>query len=182
MPSLQSVDDRFGIRLTILEGGSGEFTGILAEPGQGDVPSYQFNLPRRLLRVAPDMPIQTGMIVRSPEGTVFMVGRHGDSEVRQGRIFRTFRLFEAERQFSWKKRGKVIDPVTRLERDSSLVDQVDIWGAYEPSPEMFDRQLRASFELARFITNADVQKDDVVNGMKVSRVDMQLGLRLCTLG
>jgi hypothetical protein len=66
--------------------------------------------------------------------------------------------------------------VTGLEKDSGLVDQPPIWGCYEPSPEMFDRQLHANFETGRFITTADVKRDDVVNGMKVSRVDMQLGV------
>lgn len=182
MPSLQSADDRFGTLLTIIEGGSGQFTGIVTEPGQGEVPSYQFNLPRRLLRVSTDLAITPGLVIRTPEGSVYMVARHGDSEGNRGSIFRTFRLFEATEQFTWRRRSKVIDPVTRLEKDSGLTEQGVIWGSYEPSPEMFDRQLRTTFETARFITNAQVQKDDVVNGMKVSRVDNQLGLKLVTLG
>jgi hypothetical protein len=182
MPSLHNVDDRFGTLLTIVEGGSGEFTGIVSEPGQGEVPSYQFNLPRRLLRVNAGLPLAAGMVVTSPEGTTWMLGDHGSSEVSIGAIFRNYRMFEATQKFTWQKRGKVVDPVTRLPKDSGLVPQPDIWGAYEPSPEMFDRQMRTSFEAGRFITTADVQRDDVVDGKKVSRVDIQLGLRLCVLG
>lgn len=182
MPSLRSSDDRFGTELTIIEGGTGTFTGVLAEPGQGEVPAYQFNLPRRLLRVEHHLPVRPGQVLRTELGTVYMVGRHGDSEARGGALFRTFRLFEADNQYTWKRRGKAIDPVTRLPKDTGLVDQPMVWGAYEPMPEMFDRQLRSSFETARFITTADVQEDDVVNGMKVARVDMQLGLRLVMLG
>jgi hypothetical protein len=182
MPSLHNADDRFGTLLTVIEGGSGDFTGIVSEPGQGEVPSYQFNLPRRLLRVNSGLPLQTGMVVRSPEGTTWMLAKHGDSEVHSGALFRNFRLFEATQQFSWEKRGKVIDPITRLPKDAGMVAQPDIWGSYEPSPEMFDRQMRTSFEAGRFITTADVKRDDIVDGKKVSRVDIQLGLRLCTLG
>ena len=47
---------------------------------------------------------------------------------------------------------------------------------------MFDRQMRTSFEAGRFITTADVQLNDVIDGKKVSRVDVQLGLRICVLG
>jgi hypothetical protein len=111
-----------------------------------------------------------------------MVGKHGDSEGRDSLLFRTFRLFEASERYAWQRRGKMTDPVTRLETDNGLVALGMIWGAYEPSPEMFDRQLRGSFETARFITNAPVEKDDVVDGMKVSRADDQLGLKLITLG
>lgn len=183
MPSLQSADDRFGGQLTLIEGGSGTFNGILAEPNQGEAPSYQFNLPRRILRVPAQLSLSPGMVIRTPEGSVFMIGRHGDSEGRGGALFRSFRCFEASGQFTWKRRGKVIDPVTRLEKDSGLVDQPMIWGAYEPgSIEAFDRQIRSSFETGRFITNADVRLDDVVNDMKVSRVDQQLGLRVLMLG
>lgn len=182
MPSLPRADDRFATPLTVIEGGSGQFRGVITEPSQGEVPSYQFNLPRRLLRVDAATPIAAGMVVRSHDGTVFMIGQHGDSETSHGPAFRSFRLFEASQKFSWKRRGKVTDTRTGLTKDSVLADQPEIWGVYEPSPEMFDRQMRTSFESGRFITNADVQRDDVVNGMKVSRVDIQLGLRLCQLG
>lgn len=182
MPSLQRADDRFGAKLTIIDGGSGQFTGVITEPNQGEVPSYQFNLPRRLLRVDAKVPVKPGIVVRASEGTVWMVGEHGDAETGRGALFRTFRLFEATQKFTWQKRGKTVDTVTGLPKDTGLVDQSSIWGLYEPSPEMFDRQMRTSFEGGRFITNADVQRDDIIDGRKVSRVDIQLGLRLCQLG
>lgn len=182
MPSLQRANDRFGTSLTIIEGGSGQFTGVITEPNQGEVPAYLFNLPRRLLRIDINLPVTAGMAVRGSGGTVWMLGEHGDAETARGILFRSFVMFEATQQFSWDKRGKAIDPITRLEKDTGLVAQPPIWGCYEPSPEMFDRQVRTSFESGRFITTADVQRDEVVDGRKVVRVDMQLGLRVCTLG
>lgn len=182
MPSLQRSDDRFGTRLTIIEGGSGQFTGVVSEPNQGEVPSFQFNLPRRLLRVDVAMPLKPGVIVRAAEGTVWMLGEHGDAETSHGTVFRTFRMFEATQKFGWQKRAKKIDPVTRLETDIGMEDQPPVWGAYEPSPEMFDRQMRTSFEGGRFITNAPIERDDMIDGRKVSRVDIQLGLRIAQLG
>jgi hypothetical protein len=122
------------------------------------------------------------MVIRASAGTTWMLGEHGDAETNRGVLFRSFVMFEATQKFTWKKRGKTIDPVTKLERDTGLVDQPAIWGCYEPSPEMFDKQLHSNFETARLITTADVQRDDVVNGMKVNRVDMQLGVRIVTLG
>jgi len=182
MPSLQRVDDRFGAQLTVIQGGGGTFTGTVSIPDEGQVPSYQFNLSRRLLRVEARLPIKVGMVIRTPDGGVFMVGESGAAETSQGTLYRNFRLFEADRQYKWQRRGKDIDPVTRLPRDSGLQDLPDVWGAYEPSPEMFDRQLRTSFETGRFITTADVKLNDVIDGRKVSRVDVQLGINICTLG
>lgn len=182
MPSLRKTDDRFGTMLSLIEGGSGVFQGIITEPGQGEVPAYLFNLPRRILRVDAATPVREGMVVRAHSGTVWMLGKHGDSETMFGSTFRSLRMFEAEGRFKWKRRGKKIDPVTKLPLDSGLVDQPDVWGAYEPAPEMFDRQVRVGFETGRFITPADIQLNDEVDGMKVARVDLQLGLRLVTLG
>ena len=182
MPSLSRVDDRFEIPITIIDGGSGQFHGIITEPGQGQIPPSQFNLPRLILRVASGVPIKAGMVIRSPAGTVFMVADYGSSEGPAGITFDSFRLFEASGQFSHQTRGKKLDVVTKLQTDNGLIDQPPVWGAYEPSPEMFDRGLRANLETGRFITNADIQRDEMVDGRRVSRVDVQLGLRIVTLG
>lgn len=182
MPSLSRVDTRFQTTFSIIEGGSGSFRGVITEPGQGEVPSYQFNLPRRLLRVPESLPLTSGQVVQDSIGTTFMLGEHGASEVRGEVLFRNFRMFQATGQFSWQKRKKKIDLVTRLETDDGLADQPDVWGVYEPSPEMFDRALRSGFEVGRFITNRAVARDDMVDSRKVSRVDQQLGVYICTLG
>ena len=141
-----------------------------------------FNLPRRLLRVEATLPLETGMVIRTPEGVVYMLGAHGAAEHYQGSLYRNFRLFEATGQFGWQRRGKEIDPVTRLPRDSGLQDLPAVWGAYEPTPEAFDRQIRGGFETGRFITTGEIQLNDVVDGKKANRADVQLGLRICVLG
>lgn len=183
MPSLRNADDRFGALLTIIDGGSGQFTGIVSEPGQGEVPAYAFNLPRRLLRVEAGLPLRAGQVVRSPEGTVWMLGQHGAAETNNGTLFRNFRLFEATGQFRWERRGKAVDPTTRLPKDTGLQLAGMIWGVYEPgSSELFDRTVHSSFETGRFITTAPVELNDMIDGKKVSRVDLQLGVNVVTLG
>lgn len=182
MPSLSRPNDRFSINFEIIENGSGTFRGIITEPGQGDVPTYQFNLPRRLLRVTSHLPITAGMVVKDLGGTVFVLANHGASESRDEELFRNFRMFEAPKKYTWQTRGKETDVVTKLQRDTGLIDQPDIWGCYEPTPESFDRGLRTSVETGRFITNKQINRDDMVDGRKVTRVDDQLGIYLATLG
>lgn len=182
MPSLSAVNSRFTTRFEIVDGGSGFFDAIINEPGQGEMPSYQFNLPRRLLRVEAGVPIDAGIVVRDPEGSTFMLGKHGSSESRGGTLFRSFRMFEATGQFRWEKREKVIDTITMLPKDTGLLPQVPLWGCYEPSPEVFDRAVRMNFETGRFITNRKVDRDDMIDGRKVTRIDEQLGLYIVTLG
>jgi hypothetical protein len=182
MPSLSRTHSRFTTSFTIIEGGSGVFQGIITEPGQGEVPSFQFNLPRRLLRVSPDLALSTAMVVRDQAGAVYMLGKHGSAHMGDDQLFRNFRLFEASKQFPWQTRGRTIDPVTKLKRDTALTEPTMIWGAYEPGLERFDRGMQTSFELARFITNRVLNRDDLVDGRKVARVDEQLGLQIVALG
>src|SRR5205085_10806939 len=127
MPSLQRADDRFGTPLSIIEGGSGQFTGVMTEPNQGEVPAYLFNLPRRLLRVSASMPVTPGMVVRTSNGKAWMLGEHGDAETSQGIIFKSLVMFEATQQFTWQKRGQVKDVVTGLDKDTALGDQPRLW-------------------------------------------------------
>lgn len=183
MTLLSPADARFTSPFEVIEGGSGTFKGSISEPGQGEAPSYQFNLPRRLLRVAPGVPLKAGMVVKGVDGVTYILGQHGSS-IRHGTtLFSNFRLFEATGQFDWKGRGKVVDPVTKLPRDTGLVSKGKLWGCYEPAAmEERDRAFRMKFETGRFITNQKVSLDDEIDGRKVSRCDEQLGIYLVSLG
>jgi len=177
--SLRKADDRFMQRIEIIEGGSGFFKGIIDEPPQGAIPVYQFVNARRVLRVNPGTPVAAKMVIRASGGGVFILADLGDS----AGIFDSYRLVEVTGQYQWQTRGKSIDPVTQLEKDTGLQNQGLIWGSYEPaSTEMFDRQIRVGFETARFVTNRNVSRDDVVDGKRVTRSDSQLGVRVLTLG
>lgn len=179
MSSLKQADERFMKRFEVIEGGSGFFRGIIDEPRQGSVPIYQFVNDRRLLRVNLDVPISPGMVIKTSSGGIFIIAALGTSE----EIFKSFRLIEPTGKYEWKTRQKTIDPVTNLEKDTSPISQGMVWGSYEPAAtEMFDRQIRTSFETARFVTNKPIKVDDIVDGKRVARSDPQLGLYVLTLG
>ena len=178
MPSLRKVNDRFVDRIEVIEGGSGFFQGIIDEPSQGTIPAYQFTSPRRLVRTNPGVPLKAGMVIRAVGGATYIVGDLGDSDD----IFQSFRLFETTGQYVWKARAKAIDPVTELPMENGTTEKGIIWGTYEPgAQETFDRQLHLDFETGRFITNAMLQRDDIVNEKRVTRVDRVLGLSLAVL-
>lgn len=178
MPSLRKANDRFTHRLEIIEGGSGFFQGIIDDPVQGALPSYQFTNGRRILRVNPHAPIDAGIVIKTKGGSTYVVGDLGDAD----EIFQSYRLFEVTGKYLWQSRGKTIDPVTKLPQDSGLVSKGMIWGAYEPiSREVFDRQLNINNESGNFITTAKVQRDDVIDGKRVTRVDHVLGIQLAVL-
>lgn len=182
MVNLKSVQRRFEIMFTIIDGGSGQFRAVIAETDQVNQPSYIFVPPRHVLRTPSPSPLQPGMVIRSPYGSVFIVGYNGPSENHEGRLWNSFRLFEPTGQYDWVRRTKVLDPVTRQERESVPQNMGKIWVAIEPMDrEQTDREIRTSFEQARFITGALIQSDDLINDRPVTKVDRQLGLAVGVL-
>src|SRR5881628_2299167 len=139
MLSLASVGEKFDIRFEIIENGSGTFSGIIDEVPMNQSASANFSLPRRLLRVTAQLAILAGMVVRSQAGAVYIVGEHGESESFESTVFKSFRLFGTHDKFSVKRSVKTIDLVTNLPvTDGEPTEVANIWGTYEPLPELFD--------------------------------------------
>lgn len=182
MVNLSSVATRFEIPLTVVEGGSGVFKGVLAEAEQNSQPSYVFSPPRLVLRVRAAGLVQPGCAVQTPEGIVYLVGYNGPSETREGHMWDSFRLFKTSGKVTWQRRSKVTDVVTGLPRDAGLEDLGTIWSVIEQiDREVPDRKLHTSIEQARYITSAKVLADDIVDGRQVTRADVQLGLTMGVL-
>lgn len=177
MVSLASVQDRFEINCTVIEGGRGVVRGVLVEAPQTQAPSYVFVAPRMIFRVHNPTALSPGMVIKTPEGSVYIVGENGPSESAEGTLWISFRLFEATGRYTWKRRVKVVELVTNLEQDGEPEDLGSVWAAVEPEDRMaVDLKLRTSFEQSRFITGAAVMADDLLNGQPVIRADRQLGL------
>ncbi len=179
MPSLTSVAARFEIPLTVIEGGVGTVNGVLVETSQNTATSTVFTDPRRILRVRQPAALEAGMVVRSPVGEIFIVGNNGASELPEGDLWQSYRLFRATKKVLWQRRGKTVDPVTLLPIEGSLQDIGEVWAAIEPANrEAIERRLHVTLEEATFITGAAVARDDVLDGRPVVRSDEQLGVRV----
>lgn len=179
MVSLKSVGLRNEIPFTVIAGGSGVIRGEITEADQKQIPVYAFVNPRHVLRTHGPSALQLGMVIRSPEGVIYIVGENGPSEQPQGTLWQSWRLFEATGQRMWTRRGKVIDPVTQMEREGAEIEMGMIWVALEPlEREQNDFRMSASFEQSRLITGADVTHDDLVGGRKVTRAEKVLGVTI----
>lgn len=182
MVSLTSVGRRYEIPFTIVEGGTGIIKGVIAEADQGQIPSFQFIPARQILRTPAQTALKFAMVLRSPAGMHYIVGENGPSEQTEGTLWQSWRLFEVTGRYNWKRRTKVIDPVTELERDDGFEDMGMIWCAIEPlDREVGDFRMSASFEQARVITGKPIKHDDLVDDRKVSRADAILGVFIGTL-
>lgn len=182
MASLSKVGRRFEVPFTIVEGGSGVVRGVVSEADQKQIPVYAFVNPRHVLRTPLKTALRSGMVLRSPAGTHYIVGNNGPSEQPEGTIWQSWRLFEATAQVQWKRRVKVIDTITQLERDDGYTDPVTIWAAIEPiDREVSDFRMSASFEQSRVITGKQILHDDLINDRKVTRAESALGVTIGVL-
>lgn len=179
MVSLASVSNRFEISLTVIAGGSGVLRGIVSETDQSQVPSYIFVSPRHVLRTRHPTAARIGMVVQTPNGEVYILGDNGPSEQAGGTIWDSFRMFRATGKLPWRRRGTVIDPITRQKAEGAMQDLGNIWVAIEPTDrEELERRMSASHERARFLAAEDVRADDLIGEYEVIRSDPQLGLRI----
>src|SRR3546814_13312572 len=82
------------------------FRSVITETDQNQVPSYIFVSPRHVLRTRHPSAVRLGMVVRTQNGEVFIVGDNGPGEHAQGILWERFRLFRATGQMSWTRRTR----------------------------------------------------------------------------
>jgi hypothetical protein len=182
MVSLISVSERFHIPWTLIAGGSGEVFGTVSETDQTSQPSYIFVRPRHVFRTQFPTALKSGMVIQSPHGIVFIVGDNGPSELKEGVLWQSFRVFEPTGQYLWQRRTTTLDPITRIETEGPPESLGVVYAAIETMDRLqSDREMRQNFEQQRFITSADVQADDLFDNRIVTKVDKQLGLAIGTL-
>lgn len=182
MVKLADSGARFEIPMTVIEGGSGIIHGVLVETSQHTQTATVFTDPRRIIRVRLPTRLRAGMVLRSPAGEVFIVAENGTSELPEGTLWDSFKLYKATGQVAWKRRGETTDPVTLLPVEAEPVDMGTVWVAIEPlTREAIERRLHVNIEQAQFLTGADVQRDDTLDGRPVTRSDNMMGIRIGVL-
>jgi hypothetical protein len=179
MVSLKTVGHRFYTTFKVLEGGTGIIHGELTETEQSAQPSYVFVQPRHVLRTNFPTAVRTGMVLQTKAGDKFIVGDNGPSEGRTGVIWQSFRLIEATGQYTWYRRTKIINPITRVAEEGIPQNLGLIWAALEPMDRVqFDREIHFQFPQSRVITGAPIHNDDLIDNRAVSKLDKQLGLSI----
>lgn len=179
MPSLSNIDRRFQVPLTVVEGGSGIVYGVLTEADQKQLPVNVFINPRHVLRTKVQTAIKAGMVLKTASGSHYIVGYNGPSEQAQGTIWQSWRLFEATKQIEWRRRRKVVDPITKLERDDGYEPMGTIWAAFEMlSRQLTDYRAVENFEQTQIIVGQPVKLDDILDNRKVTRMVPTMGVQV----
>lgn len=174
---LKTIGERFHIPFSVIDHGAGTVVGTLSETDQSSQPSYVFVRPRHVFRTPSPTAVTSKMVIQSPFGDKYLVGANGPSDTWRGQLWQSFRVFEVTGQYSWKRRGKVKDPITKTDRDGPPQEMGPIWAVIESlDREQSDREMREFFEQSRFITGHPVKQGDMLDNRSVSKVDEQLGL------
>lgn len=180
--TLKSVGRRFEVTLDVIEGGTGQVTGVLIETDQTQAPSYVFVPPRRIFRVNTPTVLPLGVVLRSPHGMRYLVGANGPSEQPEGVLWQSYRLYQVTQQVEWRRRTRIKDPITNEDRDGPVESLGLIWATIEPTDrEELDRRAHLSAEKARVLTGREILADDILvgeNEYEITRVDKVLGLRV----
>lgn len=181
--ALKNAGGRFHIPFQVLENGSGTIMGTISETDQTSQPSYVFVRPRHVFRTPAPSACRTGMTISSPFGSKFIVGDNGPADTWRGRLWESFRVFEPSGKYKWQRRGKTVDPITKLPADTGTPQLLgEIYAAIESiDREIVDREMRQYMEQLRFITGFPLQPGDLLDNRTVTKVDKQLGLYIGVL-
>lgn len=178
--SLANVSRRAESMLKTIDGFP--FPGTIFAQNEGTVPSYDFSEPRFLVRVRMSSPVVSGMIIVGIDGRKFITADHDQASLSGEMLYRTLKLFPANRNMKWERETTITDTLTGLEKGTGKADLGTIWCMNEPiTKEPIDLTLRIKEQMFRIITNADIKENDVLDGMIVRRIDNVLGVKLIEL-
>jgi hypothetical protein len=139
-----------------------------------------FVTPRRMLRTAPSTIIDVRETFRTLTGRKYLCASNGEAE-NGIVIYKTFRLFELDKSFSWTRRVTSKNMATGLMSQSDTPDDFGtIYGALEPIGKLED-QLRIPEKKYRLITGARLEIDDRIDDYIVTRVDEIIGITFAEL-
>ena len=173
-PRLQSV---FESTLTVVENGSGQLKGVIADIAQGTVPGNVFTEPRTILRTTLPTALRAGMVLQTRGGTIYIVGENGPEEYGDWTVFQSWRLFPATRRVLWRRSTTTTDVLTQLQESGPPEDMGYIHVLIEPIDRTtLDRKTHVNFEERRFVSGSPVKAGDLLEDRLVSRVDVEQGV------
>lgn len=150
---------------------------IVQRPPDIDRPGAEFTHPSLTCRVRHGSLISTGQIVRLQGGSNYLVTNHSETA-----DWVTHHLFRCDRQVTWTRLTTTVDPLTQLPKASSPTSLGEIWVLWEKMRREFtDLSMRIAQENHLMVTGADVQLDDLIDDMRVKRVNRALGVNVVEL-
>lgn len=173
MRDYSGVGDRFRVLMRTEAGSAFQGTVMPAKDDEGA--AYDYSSPRLVLRTRDDAVVRVKDLIITPTGERYLVAEHYAGEVG----WRSWRLFKAERQMAWTRKGAGVDTLTGLPKATSGAPTSLglIWATTEISRRVtIDPGLKIPSEQVVVITNKNVKEGDNLDGKNVVRANSELGL------
>lgn len=134
---------------------------------------------RRYLKTSTTCSIQPRDVIVAGEEQ-YIVGDHGTgfpSGFTKG-IYKHYKIYQVDIQCQWEKTSKVQDPVTGVWRTVRTLQTELAYLSFEIIPNQEDTAIGTPVQAVRAVTNVPAQRDDILNGMVVTKVDESMGLSI----
>ena len=151
---------------------------IVQRPPDIDRPGVEFRYPALTCRVDRNSLVKSGQVVQLPNGDYYLVADHSKTADAH-----THHLFRCDRQVVWSRMATIDDPLTGVAKaDGPVVLADDLWVMWERVRREFaDLTIRVEQETHLLATGADVQLGDLIDDMRVKRVNTALGVKILEL-
>lgn len=150
---------------------------IIHRPPLIDRPGAEFSHPAMTCRVPLSSLIHAGLVVRLPSKDHYLVADHSATI-----DWRTFHLFRCDRQVTWKRPSAATDALTGLPKAGAPTTMGTPWVMWERMRrELTDLNLRINQEQHLMATGANLQLGDLIDGMRVTRINTALGVKVVEL-
>lgn len=157
----------------VLRSGPGvKLTGQITNLKDG---TSNYDAPVRVLLVAENSPARPSMEVITPGGFRYLLADNGN-DYSQGVVKRSYMMIPLDRQDDHSRRGKVIDPVTKLEKDEAELFSNPIW-YHARGLSLNEGVLRIPEARYSIITGADIREGDKVGHLRILFVETRLGVQ-----
>ena len=177
MVSLGTAGRRFDSLMYRLDGFP--FMGTVEPTDEGELPSYDWSIPRIILRTDPTCPVGTGDMITDVAGRIYLLADHDVSFAYNVLEHKTNRMFHMRETLEWKREVKAIDPLTKREKSSGIQTIGQVLCLVERvEREYMDTTLRTKEEVRKVISGTKLELGDILDGMVVKRVDQVLGIWL----
>lgn len=164
---MRPLTDKLGVRYRRLNGGY-VLGFVAAVPTDSQDVSKQY----RTLLIRKPTHVRVGEVLFTPGGDGLILTDHANSYDWA----KTFRVLHVSRALEWKRPVKIIDPVSRVQKDNGYTPMGLLYANLDSGHVLsFEHMAETKY---KFVTGQDVRVDDVVGGKTVKRIAESYGVKL----
>lgn len=133
---------------------------------------------RRYFRTFPDTNLVLGDVLVA-NGKKYVVAEHGDGFYLEP-IYTHFKLFEVDVEAVWYKKAFTTDTVTGIKTMTRSLQTDKVYMSLQPKSQVTD-EISIPQQTFTAVVNREVDRDDILDGKVVTKVDHVLGVYLVEL-